>query len=310
MPQSNIKLEDKLFNIVTIVSLLIAVINIIENSMINFPFEMNIKWVFIIMICLALIKFNKSEIITQFLRLCYFLCVILVIIPIGWIESGGSSNNAITYIFLVMICIIFFFKKKTRAILILLLISTFQVLLCLEYFFPEIIKMHNYKTQFLDRFIQVPLALISGYLLLKQFANAYIMEEEKQYIANDIYVILFDIDYFKSINDIYGHSIGDKVLCLFAKEAGSAMPETSLVSRWGGDEFAIIYFGALEELEIYMSRLQRSIKNMKISEEQKVTISSGITLINKNDTISEVFKRMDKALYKSKNRGRNQYTIL
>lgn len=90
-------------------------------------------------------------------------------------------------------------------------------------------------------------------------------------------------------------------------EAKNTMPETSLI---GCDEFAIIYFGTLEELKICMSKLQRSIKNMKIIEEQKVTISSGITLINENDTIAEVFKRMDEALYKSKHRGRNQYIIL
>nr|WP_084133556.1 diguanylate cyclase [Clostridium grantii] len=56
--------------------------------------------------------------------------------------------------------------------------------------------------------------------------------------------------------------------------------------------------------------LQSNIRNIKINEETTLSISSGITLIKENDSILEVFKRMDKALYESKNKGKNQYTII
>ncbi|SHH81387.1 Diguanylate cyclase, GGDEF domain [Clostridium grantii DSM 8605] len=56
--------------------------------------------------------------------------------------------------------------------------------------------------------------------------------------------------------------------------------------------------------------MQSNIRNIKINEETTLSISSGITLIKENDSILEVFKRMDKALYESKNKGKNQYTII
>jgi diguanylate cyclase (GGDEF)-like protein len=351
---SNTRLEDKLFNIILFVNLFIATINVIENIIIKFPFSMNIKWIIVIILCLLIIKFRKYQTITYYLRFSYFVTVILVILPLGWIESGGSANNAITYAFLIMIATSFFFKELTRDILVFLLIITFETLLYLEYSLPEIIIAHSEKTQFIDRFFQVPLVLIIGYLLLRRFADAYIWDKEElfkyseelkkannkleflankdvltesynrriynlrieeifskqEFIKQDICLILFDIDNFKGINDSNGHLVGDRCLCSVAREAEKNITEKALISRWGGDEFAIIFYGDLEKSEQYMINLQSNIRKIEINEETNLTISSGITLIKDNDTVLEVFKRIDSALYESKNKGKNQYTII
>jgi predicted signal transduction protein with EAL and GGDEF domain len=289
--KTNTRLEDKLFNTILIVNIFVSILNILENIIVKFPFSMNLKWIIIIILCLVIFTFRKLETITYYLRFSYFVTIIFVVLPIGWVESGGSANNGIIYTFLIMIGISFFFKKLARDLLVSFLIVTFETLLYLEYAFPEIIITHNEKIQFIDRLFQAPLALIIGYLLLRRFANAYILDKEElfkyseelkkannkleflankdvltesynrriynlrieeifskqEFIKQDICLILFDIDNFKGINDSNGHLVGDRCLCSVAREAEKNIIEKALISRWGGDEFAIIFYGDLEK---------------------------------------------------------------
>lgn len=352
--QHNTDLQNKIFKIILIIGAILSIISIIGNIMGGFPYQTNIKWIFIGALSLIIYGFEKSSHKKKYFRLLYFLSIILVFIPFGWIDSGGSNNNTIAYVFLVMICITYLFEKKTRIMLITLLILTFITLFCLEHFYPQIINVYNVRSQFLDRLMQIPLTLIGGYLLLKQFSDTYIHEKEKldiyskelqaankklEFMANrdgltevynrrafdfkleeiisagkhfdkDIYVILFDVDYFKSINDTYGHSMGDKVIFQLTDSAKDIMPETSFISRWGGDEFAIIFYGNKEEMKKCMDEFNKKINDIKIDGNDVITISTGVTKIAENDNVSKVFKRVDEALYISKIKGKNQYTIM
>ncbi|WHH58135.1 GGDEF domain-containing protein [Petroclostridium sp. X23] len=354
MRDNTSNLQNRIFKIIVITGVVLSIVCIIENILVGFPFEMNIKWFFIGIISLIAVRFKQPILSNDYFRLFYALCIILVLVPNGWINSGGSNSSVIAYVFLVMICITFLFQEKTRAILMILLMFTFTILFCLEYFYPQIIKVHGAKAQFLDRLVQMPLTLIGGYLLLRQFADAYTQEKEKldiyskelqkannklEFMANrdsltevynrrafdlkleeiirdnkhldkDIYIILFDIDFFKSINDTYGHSMGDQVICRVAKSAAEIASEAGFISRWGGDEFAIIFSGSIEEVKKYMDNLNGKINDIKINEDQIVTISAGITQVGKNDVIKEIFKKVDDGLYRAKDQGRNQYVIM
>lgn len=296
----------------------------------------------------------KSPLLIKYLKLIYFLVIIFVIIPYGWIDSGGSSNNTIAYIFIVMICITFFFHKRLRKLLIIMLISSFTILFSLEYYYPEIMRVHSSNQQFYDRLVQIPLTLLGGYLLLKQFADAYNEEKEKlneyseelkklnkqleliantdgltglynrrifdsrlkeiilekRYIYEEIHIILFDIDNFKGINDTYGHSTGDEVIYKLGKITQAIMPQTSIISRWGGDEFAIIFFGNAVEVKSHILKLHKKAREIQIEGNRVITVSIGITQILEKDNTKDVFKRVDLALYESKNRGKDMYVFL
>lgn len=127
-------------------------------------------------------------------------------------------------------------------------------------------------------------------------------------------LLMLDIDFFKKINDSYGHDIGDFVLkeCVrLLKE--SFANESDFLARIGGEEFAVIlpeasYQDACKRAEYCMAKIRKEVfvhGNLEI----KFTVSMGIAEIVNNETVDSWIKRADTALYQSKNTGRNKYTV-
>jgi len=123
-------------------------------------------------------------------------------------------------------------------------------------------------------------------------------------------IILWDIDFFKKINDQYGHAAGDKVLKTIAQIFTSQTREADFVSRYGGEEF----MGIFPETELnnalgLANKIREKIANSKFHYEGEavaITASAGLACFNKDDTIETVFKRADQTLYKAKEQGRNR----
>jgi diguanylate cyclase len=123
-------------------------------------------------------------------------------------------------------------------------------------------------------------------------------------------LIIWDIDFFKHINDTFGHKAGDKTLVLIAKLISSHCRETDFVSRFGGEEFTMLLsdtdaqsaFQAADKLRLVIEKTAFNSNGKKIA----ITISCGITQFTENDTADSAFSRADKALYDAKNNGRNQ----
>ena len=125
-------------------------------------------------------------------------------------------------------------------------------------------------------------------------------------------VMMLDLDHFKSINDNYGHSAGDTTLKLFAKILLSAASEDELmVGRWGGEEFVIICRGkdssAAQEIA---EKIRNKVEEYIFPDILHITCSIGVTEIKKEDDFASAFDRIDKAMYASKQNGRNQVTTL
>lgn len=140
--------------------------------------------------------------------------------------------------------------------------------------------------------------------------------EKPQTLAIEI----LDIDFFKQYNDNYGHMAGDKCLYKVAKQIYTLRNEHEnvFVSRYGGDEFVIIYHGYLkDEIEEMVIELRQKILNCKIEHKYSqvsdiVTITQGVCfgLFDGNCTIEECFDQADKALYDVKKITRNNYNIV
>ncbi|OKY26258.1 hypothetical protein BI291_12900 [Thalassotalea sp. PP2-459] len=120
-------------------------------------------------------------------------------------------------------------------------------------------------------------------------------------------LLIFDIDNFKHINDIYGHDIGDNVLISITEIAQSILPENTELYRIGGEEFIIIFHGITQNsAEKFAHLLRHKIASAEMLENQQVTISIGVAGYQESGYCpSKWFKRADKALYRAKENGRN-----
>jgi diguanylate cyclase (GGDEF)-like protein len=130
--------------------------------------------------------------------------------------------------------------------------------------------------------------------------------------------MMIDIDFFKSVNDTYGHSAGDEVLRSVANIIKQALRESDIPARYGGEEFAVLLpFTHIDEAKIVGERLRKSIEDASITINQglenekliKVTISMGLAEFNSVETGEALFDRADKALYCAKTNGRNQVRV-
>ncbi|MDT3700908.1 MAG: sensor domain-containing diguanylate cyclase [Thermincola sp.] len=126
-------------------------------------------------------------------------------------------------------------------------------------------------------------------------------------------VILMDVDDFKSINDVYGHLIGDQVLTNVVNVIESSLRDSDFCGRYGGEEFVVALPNtSLEQAIKVAERLRQQIENNSVEIEGrkiKVTVSLGVTQLSNEKEAYRLIDKADKAMYSSKTRGKNQVTI-
>ncbi|MBN2794709.1 MAG: GGDEF domain-containing protein [Clostridia bacterium] len=124
---------------------------------------------------------------------------------------------------------------------------------------------------------------------------------------------LIDIDWFKHVNDDYGHDTGDEVLKLLAKAFKKTVRGTDFIGRWGGEEFVAVFSDVnRESLITAMERVRVMIEASVLNTEEfsiQVTVSIGGALVNNEDTVEDLLHRSDQNLYYCKSNGRNQVKI-
>jgi diguanylate cyclase (GGDEF)-like protein len=126
-------------------------------------------------------------------------------------------------------------------------------------------------------------------------------------------VMLCDIDSFKSVNDMHGHDVGDKVLLMVSRTLQANLRKTDLIGRWGGDELLCI----LQEvdqpgLESISEKLCRMVEFARLDfagSSLSITLSAGSTLAEERDTVESLVQRADQLLYQSKSQGGNRVTV-
>lgn len=124
---------------------------------------------------------------------------------------------------------------------------------------------------------------------------------------------VLDIDYFKTVNDNYGHLIGNQVLIQFSQCLQSLVPKPHIVIRIGGDEFMILIKDKNKaEVTLMAENICQKARELTFEQQLTITISMGICFVDKPKeeyTFEQLFKHADEALYSIKNAGRNNYKI-
>lgn len=126
----------------------------------------------------------------------------------------------------------------------------------------------------------------------------------------DFVLAIVDVDYFKSINDTYGHQIGDEALIGVAKTIKNSLRENDLIARWGGEEFVIMLKNiTIEQAKTIIEKVRVNIEKNTVHNDIKVTASFGLTKYQEGEETKETFKRVDDALYEAKRAGRNRVVV-
>ena len=127
-------------------------------------------------------------------------------------------------------------------------------------------------------------------------------------------VFMIDADHFKSVNDTYGHKVGDKVLMALASTAQQALRDGDIVARYGGEEFVVFLANSdSEEAKSVADRLRESIGQLTVysdaNEPFHFTVSIGISSSDYSHNLGELVKMSDDALYEAKESGRNRCIV-
>jgi len=140
--------------------------------------------------------------------------------------------------------------------------------------------------------------------LIREIARA------KRY-SSPLSLALLDADFFKKINDEFGHSRGDSVLKQLADIISAQIRESDIAARWGGEEFMLILPETnLVQAEVIAEKLRLAIMQATIDDTIQLTCSIGVTEFQLKDSRDDLFQRLDRALYQAKEKGRNQVISL
>jgi two-component system cell cycle response regulator len=133
--------------------------------------------------------------------------------------------------------------------------------------------------------------------------------EQAQSSGSSLWLCMCDLDFFKRVNDTFGHLAGDEVLRSFAALVRSIAGDENPIGRYGGEEFLIIFSGSIEKDVLQkFEYLRKKVADSRVlfeGEQIEITVSIGITRLLKNDLIDILLARADDALYRAKSAGRN-----
>ncbi len=275
----------------------------------------------------------------------YKLATDIIVYPLSLImlflvATGGVDNSGVLWIYSFPMIVLFLHGYKKGIIVIIVFLFLLLGLL----FIPDNTILQttytfSYKIRLILVFILVSL-LTSAYAYSAQqlFDKMIQLTEELSDIAEEdqltqlrnrrgvyhqlerIYaqskrdrsnlsLIMCDIDYFKDVNDIYGHDAGDKVLIAVSDVIKSTIRKSDLPARWGGEEFLIVLPKAKEE-EAYRvaEKIRNNILDLVVNHEGtdiQVSLSLGVADFKNTKSVEELVKLADNYLYEAKNKGRN-----
>ncbi|MCI1965174.1 MAG: GGDEF domain-containing protein [Oscillospiraceae bacterium] len=326
MKRSDIQV--RLYKAILLSGMGLSMICILGNCLGTFPLQVNFKWFGLFCVCTAALFFSHHKTYRAHTMFAVFAFIIFLFLPFAFFNSGGSNNNAIGYTFLVLICIIYLFSGWQRYFFVFGLTAVFTGLHAVEYLHPDLIVKHTEWSQFIDRMIQIPLLLLASFFIILQFAKEYErVNDQLDQCANvdpltglynrrmfntaierataerhtTPYLVLIDVDNFKKANDIYGHSEGDKVLQKLSELLLQFLGfGRNIVSRWGGDEFAIIYYGDRKDLTRRLDEVKELFGAYVLLHNKEADISFSDSSVPAKGTADKILMQADRILYQEK----------
>ena len=204
------------------------------------------------------------------------------------------------------------FQQNNTALFWQLLVGVSLVLLVLVYRYRQV-HHHNRNLRNLNNQLEQisrhdpPTGLAIRYALHERFNVEIETSSQTRQVFS---ILLLDVDFFKTINDEYGHDVGDEVIKQFASLLMSKVRENDMVGRWGGEEFLILCSQTSKNGAFQLAdQLRHQVQNYNFPVNQQITASFGLSEYRHGETIGDTIKRADDALYDAKKNGRNQIVM-
>ncbi len=340
---ANVPLQGKIFYMLASVGTLFSVFNGLFSLSLGLPFITTIVSLITAFGCLVSLFIAYK--IENYLSVAYvvFHILILFTLPFLWITNSGSKGPTGYFYIFILILISIIIDRPKIPFLIALMIITLAILIYIEATYPEyILPYKNPMSQILDTAVSAFLVGITSLGILLRLMKEYklridelngmhtklyklsitdeltgisnrrfVMNELENQLAiqenSNICIIMLDIDNFKTINDSFGHQIGDEVIKGTSQILTKLVRNIDLVGRIGGEEFLIILKAT--ELENAIARAESMRKRIEDHTwslpSVKVTISGGVYHSTQRETIDEILEKVDQLLYEAKTKGKN-----
>lgn len=340
--------SDKDINIKVINSQLLALcsfcfINLIFQLFIDYNFNYTIfSFMYLLINIFFLIYINNRKEIKKYQLL---MLVVNVIYLSFFYLYGGGFSHCVYYYFLPSIILTFIlirFSKNQKKFFLGLEIIAYSLVIIIDFLeHGSIIDEQKFMILNMVTLLILSISLgLSFYAILQingrqrlelQKLNKYLkkisiidsltgvwnrkyMEEKLEELknSNNLSVVMFDIDHFKEINDLYGHQEGDNILKEIAKTINSCLRYDDILTRYGGEEFLLILPNTLDSTAyILANKIRKKIMNSVKAgnDNKKVTISGGVAALKNFDNVEEMIKCADDNLYYAKEHGRNKICI-
>jgi diguanylate cyclase (GGDEF)-like protein len=248
----------------------------------------------------------------------YWLLTVMATVSIihfgGVVETNYSNFSIFSFfIYLIVILSIFNLYEKIK-------IGQSQNLLNLNVDLENLVKQRTEELEITNNELTKEKLILQGLSSrdsLTGLFNRFKLEEAFEYeqkqsnrYETDLSIIMIDIDDFKSVNDTYGHNIGDVFLKEIAEILKTSFRDVDTVGRWGGEEFLILLPKTnLEDSKQIAEKVRKEIELHKFTEIGNKTASFGVATHSNNESLSSLLNRADKALYAAKENGRNSVEV-
>ncbi len=346
----DVPVEKRLTNMLFAGGCLVCIVCVIGAAIVGMPIEAILICLSLaIYIGLMFYISNKVENPELFNQLALMI-INFVFFPAIFLTTGGVYGGIISYFIFGIIFSFLLFKGFVCFMVVLSEIIFYSTLIYLSFKWPQIVLDINSRsyTYFLSATTVVIVALATG-LLVRLLTTQYRREKRKidkavkeleelstkdpltgvynrrymldflQTNINRAYnygaqlsVVMFDIDKFKSLNDDFGHLVGDEILLNLCDLVGAQIRTSDILSRYGGEEFVAVFPNTSADVAYKRAEeIRKIVQDASLSDavNRPITISGGVAEYVKGMTVEEIIGAADKNLYVAKNTGRNKICV-
>ena len=328
--------EVRIYMIIFFELLFVSILSATTNTLLGKGvFGVSLQWAVIVfsMISLAApsdfrIKIHKPVVI--FISFVY--------LPFLFFQTAGYEGTAMLFAPLSIFLLAIIFKRKRGLLLVLLAVLLYCTCCIAQYYNPGLIVPHATEIdKLIDLLVALVLATTSISIIAVYVIKVYEVEEAKirqfadedaltgiynrrklyEYLTKELeyvkrenlplFVIMFDLDNFKKINDTYGHSVGDMVLQHTAGVVSEQLRSHDFFARYGGEEFLVVLRNTKRaDALLVAERIRTKVESHQYDDGVRATISVGLAVSEKEDCVESLVQRVDEYLYKAKEEGRNR----